>query len=69
MWTQIKNEGAQSEDTDQPGHPPNLIRVFAVHSTWVAKDPNFLNTDSHIVVFLILQLKYNTLPLSCFTAS
>ena len=22
-----------SEDSDQPGYPPNLIRVFAVHST------------------------------------
>ena len=21
-----------SEDSDQPGHPPSLIRVFAVHS-------------------------------------
>ena len=24
---------APSEDSDQPGHPPSLIRVFAVHST------------------------------------
>ena len=23
---------APSEDSDQPGHPPRLIRVFAVHS-------------------------------------
>ena len=23
---------AHSEDADQPGHPPSLIRVFAVHS-------------------------------------
>ena len=23
---------APSEDSDQPGHPPNLIRVFAVRS-------------------------------------
>ena len=23
---------APSEDSDQPGHPPSLIRVFAVHS-------------------------------------
>ena len=22
---------APSEDSDQPGHPPSLIRVFAVH--------------------------------------
>ena len=28
---------APSEDSDQPGHPPSLIRVFAVHmkKTWV----------------------------------
>ena len=23
---------APSEDSDQPGHPPSLIRVFAVHT-------------------------------------
>ena len=23
---------APSDDSDQPGHPPSLIRVFAVHS-------------------------------------
>ena len=28
--TKPKNECAPSEDTDQPGHPPSLIRVFAV---------------------------------------
>ena len=25
-----QNECAPSEDSDQPGHPPSLIRVFAV---------------------------------------
>ena len=34
-----------SEDSDQPGHPPSLIRVFAVHS-WIAKDPLLLHADS-----------------------
>ena len=29
-----------SEDSDQPGHPPSLIRVFAVHSV-VTLGPNF----------------------------
>ena len=33
-----------SEDSDQPGHPPSLIRVFAVRS--VAKDPILLQADS-----------------------
>ena len=34
-----------SEDSDQPGHPPSLIRVFAVHS-WVAKVPLLPYADS-----------------------
>ena len=36
---------APSEDSDQPGHPPSLIRVFAC-AQWVAKDPSFLHVDS-----------------------
>ena len=27
-----QSECAPSEDSDQPGHPPSLIRVFAVRS-------------------------------------
>ena len=34
-----------SEDSDQPGHPPSLIRVFA-GTQWVAKDSSFLHADS-----------------------
>ena len=30
---------APSEDSDQPGHPPSLIRVFAVHSMGI-RGPN-----------------------------
>ena len=32
---------APSEDSDQPGHPPSLIRVFAVRmkKAWVLSDP------------------------------
>ena len=35
--TKPANECAPSEDSDQPGHPPSLIRVFAVRmkKTWV----------------------------------
>ena len=29
--TNQQNECAPSEDSDQPGHPPSLIVVFAVH--------------------------------------
>ena len=45
MTKPTKNECAPIEDSDQPGHPPSLIRVFAVRSG-VAKDPMFLNADS-----------------------
>ena len=31
-WQNQQNEFAPSEDSDQPGHPPSLIRVFAVRS-------------------------------------
>ena len=31
-WQTQQNECAPSEASDQPGHPPNLIRVFAVCS-------------------------------------
>ena len=34
-----------SEDSDQPGHLPSLIRVFAVCS-WVVKDATFHHADS-----------------------
>ena len=31
-WQNQQNECAISEDSDQPGRPPSLIRVFAVRS-------------------------------------
>ena len=30
-WQNQQNECAPSKESDQPGHPPSLIRVFAVH--------------------------------------
>ena len=30
-WQNQQNDCAPSKDSDQPGHPPSLIRVFAVH--------------------------------------
>ena len=36
---------APSEDSDQPGHPPSLTRVFAC-AQWVAKDTSFLHADT-----------------------
>ena len=40
-WQNIQNECAPSEDSDQPGHPPSLIRVFAVRmkKAWVLSYP------------------------------
>ena len=31
-WQNQQNDCAPSKDSDQPGHPPSLISVFAVHS-------------------------------------
>ena len=44
-WQKQQNECASSEDSDQPGHPPSLIKVFAC-AQWVAKNPSFLHEDS-----------------------
>ena len=40
-WQNQQSDCAPSEDTDQPGHPPSLIRVFAVRmkKTWVLSYP------------------------------
>ena len=43
--TNQQNECVPIEDSYQPGHPPSLIRVFAVRQ-WVAKDPWFVHADS-----------------------
>ena len=33
-----------SKDSDQPGHPPSLIKS-SLCAQWVAKDPGFLHVD------------------------
>ena len=40
-WQNQQNECAPSEVSDQPGHPPSLIRVFAVRmkKVWVLSYP------------------------------
>ena len=40
-WQNQQSVGAPSEDSDQPGHPPSLIRVFAVRmkKAWVLSYP------------------------------
>ena len=40
-WQNQQCGCAPSKDSDQPGHPPSLIRVFAVHmkKAWVLSSP------------------------------
>ena len=40
-WQNQQSECAPSEDSDQPGHPPSLIRTFAVRmkKAWVLSYP------------------------------
>ena len=40
-WQNQQNECAPSKDSDQPGHPPSLIRVFTVSmkKAWVLSYP------------------------------
>ena len=40
-WQNQQSECAPSKDSDQPGHPPSLIRVFAVcmKKAWVLSHP------------------------------
>ena len=40
-WQNQQNDSAPSEDSDQPGHPPRLIRVFAVRmkKAWALSFP------------------------------
>ena len=40
-WQNQQSDCASSEDSDQPGHPPSLIRVFAVRmkKVWVLSYP------------------------------
>ena len=44
-WRNQQSECAPSKDSDQPGHLPSLITVFAC-AQWVAKDLSFLHADS-----------------------
>ena len=64
-----QNECAPREDSDQPGHPLSLIRVFAC-AQWVAKDPSFLHADSEDSdqtgrIWVFAELTVILLVLSC----
>ena len=49
-----QNDCAPSEDSDQPGHPPSLIRVFAVRA--LGGDVESAITITLAYVFLIMSL-------------
>ena len=64
-WQNQQNECAPSEDSDQPGHPPSLIRVFAIRmkKPWVLSYPLSAQrrlwsdwADSHFVGFVMSRL-------------
>ena len=59
---------ARSEDSDQPGHPPSLIRVFAC-AKWVAKDPSLLQADSEFLPMLYRKKYFSADLLACYTGS
>ena len=77
-WPNQQNDCTPREDSDQPGHPPSLIRVFAV-AHWVAKDPRtqaFFRLDqslrwahSHSVGFVVSRLKCLTCAVHADTPS
>ena len=51
-WQNQRNDSATSEDSDQPGHPSSLIRVFAVHmkKAWVLSYP--LSAQRRLIIRL-----------------
>ena len=66
-WQNQQNECAPSEDSDQPGHPPSLIKVFTVClmgsqgpkvSSWAdaQADLNLRWAHSHFVGFVMSRL-------------
>ena len=68
--TKPTNECASSEDSDQPGHPPSLIRVFAVcmKKPWVLSYPLSANWSDWADVQADLSLRWAHTPflvLSC----
>ena len=63
-WQNQQSDHAPSEDSDQPGHPPSLIRVFAVRSigSWGPKlsscgQRRLRWTHTHFVGFVMSWLR------------
>ena len=78
-WQNQQNECAPSKDSDQPGHPPSLIRVFAVcmKKAWVLSYPRLIClrwAHSHFVGFVMRRFKcltngHITLFENCYTTT
>ena len=78
-WQNQQNECTPSEDSDQPGHPPSLIRVFAVRmkKAWVLRlwsdwSESSLGTQSlcwvcHVVVQFYLFITQKILHVGALT--
>ena len=60
---QTKIARAPSEDTDQPGHPPSLIRVFAVCIAVISLSAHSADSDQTDLSSLA------HIPLFCFAMS
>ena len=51
-WQNQQNDCAPSEDSDQPGHPPSLIRVFAVSSMGSKRTQGFFMRTTKTLIKL-----------------
>ena len=64
-WQNQQNDSEPSEDSDQPGHPPSLIRVFPVcmKKAWVLN--YLLNAQRRLWSESTLDAHVSLLVLSC----
>ena len=55
-WQNQQNDCVPSKDSDQPGHPPSLIRVFAVRmkKAWVLKPRLHDRTSIQLIIWNVL---------------
>ena len=51
--TNNKMTCAPSEDFDQPGHPPSLIRIFAVHSYPMSAQQRLWSNSAHSILLVL----------------
>ena len=74
-WQNQQNECAPSEDSDQPGHPPSLTRIFAVRvkKAWIVSYPfaqrRLWSDWADVQADLILRLAHMPLCWFCHDAA